>query len=251
MDLNLLIPSFIAGLLTFLAPCTLPLVPGYLAFISGVSLDELKNSGKAAAIRRKVFLNGLFYVIGFSAVFILLGSLFGLGGAALVKYRLWFSRIGGIFVIFFGFFMLGAFKLPFLLREKQFTLSRGLRPGNPLSSLIFGAAFAFGWTPCIGPVLGSILVLASSSATLAQGALLLAVFSSGLAVPFLAVALGVGSASRYLAKFDRVLRYFSVVGGVFLIILGILLLTNSFGVWIGYVYRLFDFLKYDKLLNYL
>jgi len=251
MDINLIIPAFIAGLLTFLAPCTLPLVPGYLAFISGVSLADLQNQEKFKTARRKVFLNGLFYVIGFSAVFILLGSLFGLGGAALIQYRLWLSRVGGVFVIFFGLFMMGVVKLPFLFQEKQFAFSRVLRPGNPLSSLIFGATFAFGWTPCVGPVLGSILVLASASATLTQGAFLLAVFSAGLAVPFLAVALGIGSVSQYFARFSRTFRYSSAIGGIFLIVLGILLLTNSFSVWIGFIYRLFDFWKYDKLLDYL
>src|SRR3989344_7045516 len=177
MDFSLIIPAFIAGILTFLAPCTLPLVPGYLGFISGVSANDLRDPTKAKVARRKIFLNGVLYVIGFSLIFIILGSLFGLGGAALIKYRLWLSRIGGIFVIFFGLFMTGVLKLPLLNIEKHFGNIKALKPGNPASSLIFGAAFALGWTPCIGPILGSILTLAAASATVGQGAFLLAVFS--------------------------------------------------------------------------
>src|SRR3989344_2462110 len=119
MDFSLIIPAFIAGILTFLAPCTLPLVPGYLGFISGVYTNDLQDPSKSKLVRRKIFLNGVMYVIGFSLVFIVLGSLFGLGGAALFKYRIWLSRIGGGFVIFFGLFMMGVFELPFLNVEKH------------------------------------------------------------------------------------------------------------------------------------
>lgn len=114
MDYSLIIPAFIAGILTFLAPCTLPLVPGYLGFISGVSLEDLKDPTKSKKVRVKIFLNGLLFVLGFSIVFIILGSLFGLGGAALSQYRVWLSRIGGIFVIIFGLYMTGVFRFSFL-----------------------------------------------------------------------------------------------------------------------------------------
>lgn len=251
MDFSLIIPAFIAGILTFLAPCTLPLVPGYLGFISGVSTNDLQDPTKAKIARGKIFLNGVLYVIGFSLVFIILGSLFGLGGAALIKYRLWFSRIGGVFVIFFGLFMIGILKLPFLNVEKHIDSVKALKPGNPTSSLIFGAAFAFGWTPCVGPILGSILTLAAASATIGQGAFLLTVFSLGLAVPFLIIAASIGSASAYLAKISTYLNLISVIGGVFLVFLGILLFTNKVGVWIAYFYQWFDFINYERLLDYL
>lgn len=249
--IELIIPAFIAGILTFLAPCTLPLVPGYLGFISGVGTEDLKDPLKAKSARKKIFLNGLLFVIGFSLIFILLGSLFGLGGGALIKYRLWLSRIGGVFVILFGLFMIGVLKLPFLNVEKHLTGIKFLTPGKPTSSLIFGATFAFGWTPCVGPILGSILTLAAAGATVGEGALLLSVFSLGLAIPFLAVALGIGSASVYLNKISKYLHVVSIVGGLFLIFLGVLLLTDSMGIWISYFYQIFDFINYDRLLDYL
>lgn len=251
MEFSLIIPAFIAGILTFLAPCTLPLVPGYLGFISGVSTQDIQDPSKSKKARRKIFFNGILYVIGFSLVFIVLGSLFGLGGAALIKYRFWLSRIGGLFVIFFGLFMLGILQLPFLNVEKNIGSIKMLKPGNPLSSLVFGATFALGWTPCVGPILGSILTLAATSATIGQGAFLLAVFSLGLAVPFLIIAASIGSASAYLAKLSQYLNVVSVIGGVFLVFLGVLLLTNNLGAWMAYFYRLFGFIRYDRLLNYL
>lgn len=249
---SLVIPSFIAGLLTFLAPCTLPLVPGYLAFISGVSLDQLRDPEQAQTTRRKIFLNGALYVVGFSVVFILLGSLFGLGGAALIKYRLWLSRIGGAFIIFFGLYVLGLFRLRwlrFMAGEKRFHPSRHLKPGTPVSSLIFGATFAFGWTPCIGPILGSVLFLASTSATVGQGAFLLLIFSLGLAVPFLIIAATTGWAATHLRKIGKYLTVLNIIGGTFLVFIGILLLLNDFGVWISWFYKAFSFLNYEKLLT--
>lgn len=251
MEFSLIIPAFIAGILTFLAPCTLPLVPGYLGFISGVSAQDLQDPLKSKSARRKVFLSGLLFVIGFSFIFILLGSLFGLGGSVLAQYRIWLSRIGGIFVILFGLFMIGVLRFPFLNVEKNIRSIKALKPGNPASSLIFGAAFAFGWTPCVGPILGSILTLAAATATVGQGAFLLSVFSLGLAMPFLIIAVGVGSASNYISKLSKYLNVISIIGGLFLIFLGILLFTNKLGVWISYFYQWFDFINYERLLDYL
>jgi len=251
MEFSLIIPAFIAGILTFLAPCTLPLVPGYLGFISGVSVQDLQDPLKSKSVRRRIFLNGLLFVIGFSLIFILLGSLFGLGGSALAQYRIWLSRIGGIFVILFGLFMIGALRLQFLNVEKNIGRIKALKPGNPVSSLIFGATFAFGWTPCVGPILGSILTLAAASTTVGQGAFLLSVFSLGLAVPFLIIAGGIGSASNYISRLSKYLNVISIIGGLFLIFLGVLLLTNKLGVWIAYFYQWFNFINYKQLLDYL
>ena len=147
--------------------------------------------------------------------------------------------------------MIGVLRLPFLNVEKNIGRINALKPGNPASSLIFGAAFAFGWTPCVGPILGSILTLAAASATVGQGAFLLSVFSLGLAVPFLIIAAGIGSASNYISKLSKYLNVISIVGGLFLIFLGILLFTNKLGVWIAYFYQWFDFINYEQLLDYL
>lgn len=252
MDLSIIIPTFIAGVLTFLAPCTLPLVPGYLGFISGSSMEDLKDPEKAPKARRKIFINGFFFMLGFSAVFIIMGTLVGfIGATILAPYRLWLGRIGGVFVILFGLFMLNVLKLPFLQREFQIKAPSVLGRGRSSNSFILGSAFAFGWTPCVGPILGSVLLLASTSTTALQGGLMLAVFSMGLAIPFLLIALGIGSASRYIQNISKYLNFVSVIGGIFLIFLGILLLTDNIGLLISWGYQLFQFINYDKLLDYL
>lgn len=252
MEFSLIIPAFIAGFLTFLAPCTLPLVPGYLGFISGASLEDLKDPEKSKKARWKIFLNGLFFMLGFSAVFIIMGTLVGFIGAAfLVPYRLWLGRIGGVFVIIFGLFMLNILKIPFLMREKQLKAPALFNRGNPTNSFILGSAFAFGWTPCVGPILGSILLLASTSTSALQGALMLTIFSAGLAIPFLLIAIGIGSASRYIQNISKYLNVVSIVGGIFLIFIGTLLLTGNMALLISWGYRLFQFINYDRLLDYL
>ncbi|MBI2641961.1 MAG: sulfite exporter TauE/SafE family protein [Candidatus Wildermuthbacteria bacterium] len=235
-----IIPAFIAGILTFLAPCT-------------ASAEDLKNPQTAKRARLKIFFNGLLYVIGFSAVFIVLGSLFGLGGAALLQYRFLITQIGGLFVILFGLFLLAP-TLPmfrFFLAERQVPGIKNLKPGNPVSSLIFGSAFAFGWSPCVGPILGTVLTLAASTVTVGKGALLLVVFSLGLAVPFLATALAIGWASQHLAKLGKYLNVVSAVGGVFLILLGVLMVTNNFALWIAWLYQLLGFINYESLIEHL
>ena len=244
----LLIPAFIAGCLTFLAPCTLPLVPGYLAFISGISLSDKEN---ILAVKKKVFINALLYVSGFSLVFIFMGSLVGLGGGWVAQYRTILSRIGGACIIIFGLYILKIIRIDFLAREKQFRFVHLLAPGKFLSSFLFGVIFAFGWSPCIGPVLGSVLTLAGASGTVKEGALLLLVFSVGLGLPFILIALGIGSATKIIYRLNRFLPTIEKISGAFLILIGILLLTNTFGIWVGYFYQLFDFLNYNQLLNYL
>jgi cytochrome c-type biogenesis protein len=254
MDLSLVLPAFVAGLLTFLAPCTFPLVPGYLGFIGGASLDELRDSSKRGRAKKRIFLNGLYYVLGFSLVFILLGSVFGAAGSVLGQHRLVLSRIGGAFVIFFGLYLMHVFRLPafsFLNRQHRFNILGKLTPGKPSSSFLFGMTFAFGWTPCVGPVLGSVLILASSSATAFSGAFLLLVFSAGLATPFLLLALAVGHAAAYVKKISKYLNAISFVGGIFLVFIGYLLMTNSLGIWVGYFYEAFDFIHAERLYDYL
>lgn len=243
MTAELIIPAFIAGVLTFLAPCILPLVPGYLGFLAGGSHD-----------RRKIFLNGLLYVIGFSAVFILFGTLAGFAGSALGQYQNVLARVGGIFIILFGLFMMGILKLPglnFLQADHRLSFGGRLRPGTPLSSLLFGGAFAVGWTPCVGPVLGAVLTLAATSTTVSSGAILLTVFSAGLAVPFLLVAAGLGQATLVINNISVYLNWVSKIGGAFLVFIGMLLLTNTLGIWVAFFFRLFGFVEYEAILEYL
>lgn len=260
MDITLILAAFFSGLLTFLAPCTLPLVPGYLGFISGVSVSQLNNKDLLDRARRRIFLNGLLYVIGFSTVFIFLGLLFGLGGVGLIKYRLVLARLGGILIIIFGLYMFlsAVIKNQNILDKFKFFnntwhpfFGKHLKPGRPVSSLLFGMIFAFGWTPCIGPVLGTVLLLASQSTTIISGGILLAIFSLGHAIPFLLVAAGLGSGFYALRNKQLFFKVISIIGGVFLIIIGLLLLTDGFDVWIAYFYQLFNFMNYERLLDYL
>lgn len=250
---HLIFPTFIAGVLTFLAPCTLPLLPAYLGFIGGVSLNELEQITDHGLLRRQVIKNGLWYVIGFSAVFILLGALFGLGGGYLVQYRIILARLGGIVVIFFGLWMMGLLKLKifkFVASAHRFNILQKLKPGQPLSSFIFGVTFAFGWSPCVGPILGTVLLLASTGATVGSGALLLTIFSIGLAIPFLLIAWFFGRFSKYLSKISQYYRLISIIGGWLLVLLGWALMTDGFFAWIGFFYKIFNFANYQILYNY-
>src|SRR5918997_1150869 len=176
--------AFVAGLLSFLSPCVLPLVPSYVGFITGMTLPEV--SGR----RRAALLHALLFVAGFSLVFILLGASATALGRALNYYQVWLQRIGGVLIIAFGLVCLGLFQPAWLTQERRLHLEQ--RPVGYLGSALVGMAFGAGWTPCIGPVLGAILGLAATSADLSRGMLLLAVYSAGLAVPFLIAAVAVG-----------------------------------------------------------
>ncbi len=244
----LIIPAFVAGLLTFLAPCTLPMVPAYLGFISGTSAQEALGSN--ARLRSRIFFNGLSFVLGFSAIFILFGVFAGYLGHLFPGYRFWLSRIGGVFVILFGLFMLGAFKWPLLSMEHQLNIKTRFACGSYLNAFGLGAAFGTGWTPCIGPILGSILLLAITQGSAGSGAFLLGVFAFGLSIPFLLVAAALGTAEKAIMRITPYLKWVSRVSGALLIVLGLLLVTNSMGQFIGFAYRLFPFLNYQGLLNY-
>ncbi len=254
MFLSLALPTFFAGLLTFLAPCTLPLVPAYLSFISGVSVDKVKEHTLSAKDRRHLLVNALLYVLGFTVVFVLFGTLAGIGGVAFAKYRPLLTRLGGVLILFFGIYLTFGKKfkfLQFLGKEKRFQL-KVLRPGHPVSSLLFGAVFALGWTPCIGPILGSVLLLASQSSTVLQGALLLVLFSLGLGIPFVLVAALFGSALKFFEKLQKYLHAISIVGGVVLMIMGVLIVIGKFSVWVSVFYTFFQGSGlYDRLLDFL
>ncbi|MCP4632064.1 MAG: cytochrome c biogenesis protein CcdA [candidate division Zixibacteria bacterium] len=232
--------AFIAGIISFVSPCVLPLVPGYLSFISGVSLDDIKAKGQKGVLR-SVVLNTLFFILGFSLVFIAFGATATVFGQFLGEYKSIISRIAGILVIIFGLHFMGIFKIKWLLYEKRFQ-SAGKKAGF-LSSFLIGLAFAFGWTPCIGPILAGILSIASTQESVGQGVLLLAVYSAGLGLPFLATGLAFNS---FLAVSGRIKKHFKiieVIGGILLVAVGLLLVTDSFSYLSGYLSELMPWLN--------
>ncbi|MFA5841971.1 MAG: cytochrome c biogenesis protein CcdA [Candidatus Paceibacterota bacterium] len=244
MSISLTISAFIAGLLTFFAPCTLPLVPGYLAFLAGVS----EKDAELVWARRKVIAQSAFFIFGFSFVFILFGMLAGFVGGSLIPYRIVLSHLGGVVVLIFGIFFLSAGRVPLFSLEKHITVPRIFRRGTGANSFLFGFSFGLGWTPCIGPILGTILTLAFVKGTAWSGALLLTVFSFGLAVPFLIVALLMGRRYTSFKISPLVNKILSIVGGLFLVLIGILLMTDNFGLLSEYFLKIFSFINYDWLL---
>ncbi len=237
LSLTLIFGAFAAGILMFLAPCTLPIVPGYLAFIAGE--------------RKRVMRNALAFVLGFSVVFIVLGASAGLFGIIVGPWRYALGQLGGALIILFGLTMLGLLRIPFLSGERHIKLPKYITVGNPSSSLLIGVLFALGWSPCIGPILGTILFFASSSATALSGALLLTVFSAGLALPFILTALLLSHAQSIVVHAGKVSRVLSVVGGIFLILIGTAMLLGMQGQLVAWAYGALDVVGYDRLLNYL
>lgn len=207
--------AFLAGLLSFLSPCVLPLVPSYLAYVGGASAD------RGAALR-----NSLLFIIGFSSVFVLLGASASLLGGLLIDYRPLLIRVGGVIVASFGLMLLGLFRLPAMVRSAKVAY-RG-DTGTPIGATLMGMAFAIGWTPCVGPALGAILTLAGASATLGVGAGLLAVYAAGLAIPFFLAALGLGAFTRFTERFRPVLPWVERASGAILVTAGTLMLTGTY-----------------------
>jgi cytochrome c-type biogenesis protein len=219
--------AFAAGLLSFLSPCVLPLIPSYVGYLTGMSVDELQRR------RGTAVLHGLWFVAGFSLVFVLLGAAASAVGTLLRDYQQWVARVGGVLLILFGIYLLGIVRPLFLMREWRVELAR--KPLGYFGSGLVGVTFGAAWTPCIGPILGGILTLAATSAGLVQGMGLLAVYALGLAIPFLVTALAL---DRFLVWFQRFRPYIvwvDRIAGVLLILLGVLLVTDSFTVLAVYL----------------
>ena len=212
--------AFAAGLLSFLSPCVLPLVPSYIGFLTGMTLPEMTGR------RRVALLHALCFIAGFSLIFILLGASATALGRALNYYQVWLQRLGGVLIIAFGLVCLGVVKLDLLNQERRLHLEQ--KPVGFLGSGLVGMAFAAGWTPCIGPVLGAILGLAATSSDVSRGMLLLAVYSAGLAVPFLVAAIAVESFLDWFQRFRRYLPWVMRVSGVLLVFVGILMVSGEF-----------------------
>src|SRR5215468_6939586 len=219
--INIII-AFAGGLLSFLSPCVLPLVPGYISLMSGVSIDHLKTGG-ASGSRRAVILNSLAFNAGLSVIFLALGGTAGLVGAAIIN-NVWVRVIGGLVIIVFGLHLIGLLKIKYLYRDtRQFSQEK---PRGMLGSLTLGIAFAAGWTPCIGPILGGIIGLAATSGGWRSGLILSAFYSAGLAVPFLLTGLGINQFLGFYGKFRRHLHKVEVVSGVVLILVGLLVASG-------------------------
>jgi cytochrome c-type biogenesis protein len=212
--------AFAAGLLSFLSPCVLPLVPSYIGFLTGMSLPEM------AARRRAALGHALLFVLGFSLVFMVLGASATALGRALNYYQQWLQRVGGALIILFGLVCLGVIKARFLDQEHRLQVDQ--KPVGYLGSALVGMAFGAGWTPCIGPVLGAILGLAATSQDLSRGLLLLAAYSAGLAVPFLLAAAALDAFLDWFQRFRRYLPWVMRASGALLIFVGILMVTGEF-----------------------
>lgn len=218
--------AFGAGLLSFLSPCVLPLVPPYLCFIGGLTLDQLTEQRAADRVAaRRVFVAALAFVLGFSTVFVALGATASLIGQAVATYYDLLSKIAGVVIIILGLHFLGLFKIALLHREARFHPES--RPAGILGAYVVGLAFAFGWTPCVGPVLAAILFVAGAEESAIQGGLLLAVYSLGIGLPFLAAALAVRPFMGFMARFRRYLGIMEKVMGGLLVATGVLFLTGT------------------------
>lgn len=215
-----LVVAFAAGLLSFLSPCVLPLVPSYIGFLTGMSLPEIGGR------RRTSLVHALLFVLGFSLVFVLLGATATALGRALNYYQLWLQRIGGLLIIGFGLVCLGVIDVGALGRERRIQLEH--KPVGYVGSTLVGMAFAAGWTPCIGPVLGAILGLAATSSDLTRGTLLLAAYSAGLAVPFLIAAVALESFLGWFQRFRGYLPWVMRLSGALLVFVGLLMVTGQF-----------------------
>lgn len=248
-DFPIIISAFIAGVLTFFAPCTLPLVPAFLGIISGARIEDLKNPEIVKTVRWRIFKNAVFYVLGFSLVFISFGVAFSYLGTLFIIREL-LEKIGGLLIIAFGLVLLGWLKLPWLDSDKQIAVPRLFHPvrsksrlggtadvplasrtSNGISfanSFLLGAVFALGWSPCVGPLLGSILLLASTSGTVLEGTFLLVIFSIGLGLPFLITSLLIGKAFTAFGRWGNALSIINKVAGASLVVIGFLLISGNF-----------------------
>ena len=230
VDLGIVI-AFTAGVLSFLSPCVLPLVPSYLTFVTGMSLEDLQEGVN----RKATLLHSTLFVSGFSLIFIVLGASASFLGQFLIAYELWIARIGGLIIVLLGLHLTGVFRLAPLMRERRIHLSD--KPAGYLGTLGVGMAFGAGWTPCIGPILGAILTYAGTQDTLWAGVGLLTVYSAGLAVPFLISALALDRFLQAFKQFRHLIPLVEKSSGILLIILGILLMTGRFTVLAAYLTR--------------
>ncbi len=227
MELNLFSfgAALVAGLLSFVSPCCLPLVPAYLSYITGVSMEEF-SSEQAAGQRKQILLSAFAFAIGLALIFTLLGATATAISQLLLDYQEWVARAAGILIIIFGLHMLGLLKISLFEQEKRVDFTKKRAPGF-LGSLLMGSAFGVGWTPCVGPFLGSILVLASQSNTVGSGMLLLFIYGLGLGLPFVLAGLLIGQLMHILRRIKRYMTAISYASGGLLVVMGMLVFSNQ------------------------
>jgi cytochrome c-type biogenesis protein len=216
--------AFAAGLVSFLSPCVLPLIPGYISFVSGVSLEDMTDATRASRIKAALMAKSFLFVLGFSAVFILLGASATWLGSLLSSKLSLLTKVAGVIIILFGLHQTGLLRVGFLLRTLHVSLPT--RPLGPLRAVLLGASFGFGWTPCVGPVLGAILTYAATLATVRQGMELLVSYSAGLGIPFLLTSLAVNGSFRLFGRIKNYLGLVEKISGIVLVILGVLMVTG-------------------------
>jgi cytochrome c-type biogenesis protein len=237
-----ILTAFLAGIISFASPCVLPIIPGYLSFITGMSLNELTENKNRSSVIQKAFVNSIVFVLGFSLIFILLGASATTIGQLLKESMGIFSKIAGVLLIIFGLHMVGVIQIPWLLYEKR--IHKEIKSVGIIRSFTAGLLFAFGWTPCIGPILAGILTLAATSGTVNQGIILLSIYSFGLGIPFVLSAIFLNGFFATFSKFKQHLHKVEVTGGLILLLIGSLVLTDKLGV----VASKLSFLNPEKIL---
>ncbi|OLB36791.1 MAG: cytochrome C biogenesis protein [Candidatus Rokubacteria bacterium 13_1_20CM_2_68_19] len=217
--------AFSAGLFSFLSPCVLPLFPSYLSFITGMSVADL-SAELSLAVRRRVLIHAIVFVLGFSLVFVGLGASFSAVGQFLLDYRDPIRLVGGALIVIFGLYIAGVFRLGIFGRTAQWQISE--KPAGYLGTLLVGVTFAIGWTPCVGPILGAILSLAGTAETVSRGVGLLVAYSAGLGLPFLLSAIALGSFLKFFKRYRPFIPTVERAAGVLLVVVGVLVITNKY-----------------------
>lgn len=221
--------AFIAGLLSFLSPCVLPLIPSFITYITGLSFADLQDEQPSHKIRQQIIMHSLLFIAGFTVVFVLLGASATYIGSFMHSHMALIRKVGGLLIIVFGIHISGFVPISMLLGEKRFTIHR--KPAGYLGSFIVGLAFAAGWTPCIGPILASILMVAATEESIFHGISLLLIYSLGLAIPFFLASLAMHQFLVIFNRFKKYIRIFEIVTGLFLVIVGILIFSNSMSIF--------------------
>jgi len=234
-----LIAAFVAGTISFLSPCVLPLVPGYISIVSGISLDKLQEEAAGdSSMSRTVVVNSIFFIFGFSVTFIALGASASAVGQVLMSQMSILYRAAGLLIIIFGLHLIGVFRIPFLYQDTRF---HNVKPRGMAGAFVLGLAFAFGWSPCLGPVLATILTMASAGETVSEGVFLLGVYSAGLGLPFLMTSIGLNRFLSFYGRFKHHLRKVEIASGVLVVGIGFLILTNTLTRFNSYLTFMNDF----------